>query len=281
MALQHVRNGMSGHVDAAPSTGAGGSGPIPHMEATPLIRLEGVSKRYGDLVAVDGVDLSVHPGQVLAVIGPSGSGKSTLLRCINYLERPESGRITVGDICLDAGTPPSRAELSVLRRRVGMVFQSFNLFPHLTVLQNVSLAQRRVLGRDREEAERRSADLLAAVGLADKAHQYPSRCSGGQQQRIAIARALALEPSVMLFDEPTSSLDPELGLEVLTVMRDLAKAGMTMIIVTHEMHFAEDVSNEVLVMADGRIVEHGPSRELMRNPKQERTRRFLSAVLNR
>jgi polar amino acid transport system ATP-binding protein len=272
---------MSDHVDAAPSTGAGGSGPNPHIDATPLIRLEGVSKRYGDLVAVDGVDLSVHPGQVLAVIGPSGSGKSTLLRCINYLERPESGRITVGDICLDAGTPPSRAELSVLRRRVGMVFQSFNLFPHLTVLQNVSLAQRRVLGRNREEAERRSADLLAAVGLADKAHQYPSRCSGGQQQRIAIARALALEPSVMLFDEPTSSLDPELGLEVLTVMRDLAKAGMTMIIVTHEMHFAEDVSNEVLVMADGRIVEHGPSRELMRNPKQERTRRFLSAVLNR
>jgi polar amino acid transport system ATP-binding protein len=272
---------MSDHADSAPSTAAGGPRPIRRTNAAPLIRLEGVSKHYGDLVAVDGVDLSVHPGQVLAVIGPSGSGKSTLLRCINYLERPESGRITVGDIRLDAGTLPSRAELSVLRRRVGMVFQSFNLFPHLTVLQNVSLAQRRVLGRNREEAERRSADLLAAVGLADKAHQYPSRCSGGQQQRIAIARALALEPSVMLFDEPTSSLDPELGLEVLTVMRDLAKAGMTMIIVTHEMHFAEDVSNEVVVMANGRIVEHGPSRELMRNPKQERTRRFLSAVLNR
>jgi polar amino acid transport system ATP-binding protein len=272
---------MSDHADSAPSAAAGGPRPIRHTNAAPLIRLEGVSKHYGDLVAVDGVDLSVHPGQVLAVIGPSGSGKSTLLRCINYLERPESGRITVGDIRLDAGTPPSRAELSVLRRRVGMVFQSFNLFPHLTVLQNVSLAQRRVLGRNREDAERRSADLLATVGLADKAHQYPSRCSGGQQQRIAIARALALEPSVMLFDEPTSSLDPELGLEVLTVMRDLAKAGMTMIIVTHEMHFAEDVSNEVVVMANGRIVEHGPSRELMRNPKQERTRRFLSAVLNR
>jgi len=281
VALQHLRNGISDNADAAPSAGTGRSGPIPRIDATPLIRLEGVSKSYGELVAVDGVDLSVHPGQVLAVIGPSGSGKSTLLRCINYLERPESGRITVGDICLDAGIPPSRAELSVLRRRVGMVFQSFNLFPHLTVLQNVALAQRRVLGRNREEAERRSADLLAAVGLADKAQQYPSRCSGGQQQRIAIARALALEPSVMLFDEPTSSLDPELGLEVLTVMRDLAKAGMTMIIVTHEMHFAEDVSNEVVVMADGRIVEHGPSRELMRNPTQERTRRFLSAVLNR
>jgi len=272
---------MSDHADSAARTAAGGAGPMPLMGATPLIRLEKVCKRYGELVAVDGVDLSVHPGQVLAVIGPSGSGKSTLLRCINYLERPESGRIAVGDICLDAGTPPSRAELSVLRRRVGMVFQSFNLFPHLTVLQNVSLAQRRVLGRAREDAERRSADLLAAVGLADKAHQYPSRCSGGQQQRIAIARALALEPSVMLFDEPTSSLDPELGLEVLTVMRELANAGMTMIVVTHEMHFAEDVSNEVVVMAGGRIVEQGPSRELMRNPQQERTRRFLSAVLNR
>ena len=281
MALQLVRNAMSDHADSAARTAAGGSGPMPLMGATPLIRLEKICKRYGELVAVDGVDLSVHPGQVLAVIGPSGSGKSTLLRCINYLERPESGRIAVGDICLDAGTPPSRAELSVLRRRVGMVFQSFNLFPHLTVLQNVSLAQRRVLGRAREDAERRSADLLAAVGLADKAHQYPSRCSGGQQQRIAIARALALEPSVMLFDEPTSSLDPELGLEVLTVMRELANAGMTMIVVTHEMHFAEDVSNEVVVMAGGRIVEQGPSRELMRHPKQERTRRFLSAVLDR
>jgi polar amino acid transport system ATP-binding protein len=281
VALQLVRNAMSDHADSAARTTSGGSGPIPLTGATPLIHLERVCKRYGDLVAVDGVDLSVHSGQVLAIIGPSGSGKSTLLRCINYLERPESGRIAVGDICLDAGTPPSRAELSVLRRRVGMVFQSFNLFPHLTVLQNVSLAQRRVLGRSREEAERRSADLLAVVGLADKAHQYPSRCSGGQQQRIAIARALALEPSVMLFDEPTSSLDPELGLEVLAVMRELANAGMTMIIVTHEMHFAEDVSNEVVVMAGGRVIERGPSRELMRSPKQERTRRFLSAVLDR
>jgi len=281
VALQIVRNAMSDHADSAARTAAGDSGPTPLMGATPLIRLERVCKHYGDLVAVDSVDLSVHTGQVLAVIGPSGSGKSTLLRCINYLERPESGRIAVGDICLDAGTPPSRAELSVLRRRVGMVFQSFNLFPHLTVLQNVSLAQRRVLGRAREEAEQRSAELLTVVGLADKAHQYPSRCSGGQQQRIAIARALALEPSVMLFDEPTSSLDPELGLEVLTVMRELASAGMTMIIVTHEMHFAEDVSNEVVVMAGGRIVERGPSRELMRNPKHERTRRFLSAVLDR
>jgi polar amino acid transport system ATP-binding protein len=280
VALQLVRNAMSDHADSEARTASGG-GPIPLMGATPLIHLERVCKRYGDLVAVDGVDLSVHPGQVLAIIGPSGSGKSTLLRCINYLERPESGRISVGDICLDSGAPPSRAELSVLRRRVGMVFQSFNLFPHLTVLQNVSLAQRRVLGRTREEAEQRSVDLLATVGLADKAHQYPSRCSGGQQQRIAIARALALEPSVMLFDEPTSSLDPELGLEVLTVMRELANAGMTMIVVTHEMHFAEDVSNEVVVMAGGRIVEQGPSRELMRSPKHERTRRFLSAVLDR
>jgi polar amino acid transport system ATP-binding protein len=271
---------MSDHADSEARTASSG-GPISLMGATPIIHLEKVCKRYGDLVAVDSVDLSVHPGQVLAIIGPSGSGKSTLLRCINYLERPESGRIVVGEISLDSTIPPSHAELSVLRRRVGMVFQSFNLFPHLTVLQNVSLAQRRVLRRTPEEAERRSLDLLATVGLADKAHQYPSRCSGGQQQRIAIARALALEPDVMLFDEPTSSLDPELGLEVLTVMRELASAGMTMIVVTHEMHFAEDVSNEVVVMAGGRIVEQGPSREVMRSPKQERTRRFLSAVLDR
>jgi len=272
---------MSEGADVTARIVAGGSGPVPVVGATPLIRIEGISKRYGDLVAVDNVDLNVYRGQVVAVIGPSGSGKSTLLRCINYLERPERGRVAVGDVCLDAEHLPSRAELSVLRRRVGMVFQSFNLFPHLTVMQNVSLAQRRVLGRSRDDTRRRSMDLLAMVGLADKATQYPSRCSGGQQQRIAIARALALEPSVMLFDEPTSALDPELGLEVLTVMRDLANEGMTMIIVTHEMHFAEDVSNEVVVMASGRIVERGPSRELMRNPKHERTRRFLSAVLDR
>jgi len=168
-----------------------------------------------------------------------------------------------------------------LRRSVGMVFQSFNLFPHLTVLRNVSLAQERVMGRSRKQADEVSQQLLARVGLADKANQYPNRCSGGQQQRIAIARALALEPQLMLFDEPTSALDPELGLEVLAVIRELAENGMTMIVVTHEMHFAESVSDRVIVMADGRIVEEGPSAQVMRNPTSERAKRFLRAVAER
>jgi polar amino acid transport system ATP-binding protein len=167
------------------------------------------------------------------------------------------------------------------RRSIGMVFQSFNLFPHLTVLRNVSLAQERVLKRGRADAEAVSMDLLKRVGLADKAHQYPNRCSGGQQQRIAIARALALEPQLMLFDEPTSALDPELGLEVLAVMRELAQNGMTMIVVTHEMHFAESVSDRVLIMAEGRIIEEGRSTEVMRSPKSERAQRFLRAVMER
>jgi polar amino acid transport system ATP-binding protein len=248
---------------------------------TPLIRIENITKRYGHHVVIDGVSLDVLPGQVTAVIGPSGAGKSTLLRCINHLEPPDSGVIWLGDIELRAGTAPKRSDLALLRRRVGMVFQSFNLFPHLSVLRNVSLAQQRALGRSREEADARSMELLRRVGLADKAAQFPSRCSGGQQQRIAIARALALDPAVMLFDEPTSALDPELGLEVLAVMRELAGEGMTMLVVTHEMHFAEDVSNEVIVMAEGRILEHGPSRQVMRAPAHERTRRFLAAVLNR
>jgi polar amino acid transport system ATP-binding protein len=218
---------------------------------------------------------------VIAVIGPSGAGKSTLLRCINLLETPDSGVIRLGDIDVQAGARLDRVKLAQLRRRVGMVFQSFNLFPHLTVLRNVSLAQQRALNRSKDEADERSMELLRRVGLADKATQFPSRCSGGQQQRIAIARALALDPEVMLFDEPTSALDPELGLEVLAVMRELAGTGMTMIVVTHEMHFAEDVSNEVVVMAQGRILEHGPSRQVMREPGHERTRRFLAAVLNR
>jgi polar amino acid transport system ATP-binding protein len=218
---------------------------------------------------------------VLAIIGPSGSGKSTLLRCINYLEQPNEGILRVGPVTLNASQPVSRAELSALRRRVGMVFQSFNLFPHMTVLRNVSLAQERVLGRSREEADERSIKLLKRVGLEDKASQYPSRCSGGQQQRIAIARALALDPEVMLFDEPTSALDPELGLEVLSVMRELADSGMTMVVVTHEMGFAENVSDTVMIMADGQIVEKGPSKDVMRNPQMERTQRFLRAVHDR
>ncbi len=246
-----------------------------------LIRLSSLSKHYGSHTVLDGIDLEVRSGEVLAIIGPSGSGKSTLLRCINYLEPPDGGTISIGAMTIDAARPVARAELSGLRRRVGMVFQSFNLFPHMSVLRNVSLAQERVLGRSRREADERSMQLLKRVGLADKAEQFPVRCSGGQQQRIAIARSLALDPEIMLFDEPTSALDPELGLEVLAVMRELAESGMTMIVVTHEMSFAENVSDTVMIMADGHIVEKGPSKEVMRNPQQERTKRFLRAVHDR
>ncbi|MDR3373607.1 MAG: amino acid ABC transporter ATP-binding protein [Ancalomicrobiaceae bacterium] len=247
----------------------------------PLLRLAAVHKRFGTHEVLSGIDLRVSAGEVVAIIGPSGSGKSTLLRCINQLEPPTEGRVLLGGVAVEAGQELSRAELTQLRRSVGMVFQSFNLFPHLTVLRNVSLAQERVIGRSRKEADAVSMQLLSRVGLADKAQQYPGRCSGGQQQRIAIARALALDPKLMLFDEPTSALDPELGLEVLAVMRELAENGMTMIVVTHEMHFAESVSDRVIVMADGRIIEEGPSAEVMRNPKTERAKRFLQAVNDR
>ncbi|MBB3770176.1 polar amino acid transport system ATP-binding protein [Angulomicrobium tetraedrale] len=247
----------------------------------PLLRLDAVGKTFGTHVVLEDIDLSLAAGEVVAIIGPSGSGKSTLLRCINQLEPPTTGRVTIGDTTIEAGHTPTRRELMVLRRSIGMVFQSFNLFPHLTVLRNVSLAQERVMGRTREQADAVSMQLLARVGLADKAQQFPSRCSGGQQQRIAIARALALDPQIMLFDEPTSALDPELGLEVLSVMRELAEGGMTMIVVTHEMRFAENVSDRVIIMADGRIVEQGPSGTVMRNPQTERAQRFLHAVKDR
>jgi polar amino acid transport system ATP-binding protein len=246
-----------------------------------LVRLDAIRKSYGLHVVLDDVNLKLRAGEVMAIIGPSGSGKSTLLRCVNLLERADSGRVTLAGVVVEGGKPTPRKDLLQLRRSVGMVFQSFNLFPHLTVLRNISLAQERTMGRSRAEAEAVGMQLLKRVGLADKATQYPARCSGGQQQRIAIARALALDPQVMLFDEPTSALDPELGLEVLAVMRELAEGGMTMIVVTHEMHFAENVSNHVVVMADGKIVEEGPSVEVMRNPRTPRAKRFLSAVKDR
>jgi polar amino acid transport system ATP-binding protein len=254
---------------------------IPEDAQEPLLRLEAIHKRFGAFEALSGIDLQVRTGEVVAIIGPSGSGKSTLLRCINQLEPPTSGRVVLAGVALEAGQEPSRNALMRLRRSVGMVFQSFNLFPHLTVLRNVSLAQERVMGRSRKDADEISMQLLRRVGLADKAAQYPGRCSGGQQQRIAIARALALDPQLMLFDEPTSSLDPELGLEVLAVMRELAENGMTMIVVTHEMHFAESVSDRVIIMADGRIIEEGESAQVMRNPVTERAKRFLHAVNDR
>ena len=247
----------------------------------PVLRLEGIRKEYGAHVVLDDVNLTLKSGEVVAIIGPSGSGKSTLLRCINMLGPATRGRIVVGDLTIEEQVPPTASQLTLLRRSVGMVFQSFNLFPHMSVLRNVSLPQERVLGRSRKDAERRSRELLARVGLEDKADQYPARCSGGQQQRIAIARALALEPQIMLFDEPTSSLDPELGLEVLAVMQELARSGMTMIVVTHEMNFAETVSDRVIIMADGKIIEEGPSGQVMRNPQSERAKRFLKAVKDR
>lgn len=245
------------------------------------IELRSVVKSFGDHTVIDHVSLSVAQGEVTAIIGPSGAGKSTLLRCINLLERPDSGQVIVGGTTIETSTSIKAKDLNSLRRDAGMVFQSFNLFPHLTVLRNVTLPQERVLGRSRADADKRAKELLERVGLADKADQYPGRCSGGQQQRIAIARALALDPKVMLFDEPTSALDPELGLEVLAVMRELARDGMTMVVVTHEMQFARDVSDHLVVMANGAILEEGAPEAIFSNPKHDRTRQFLRAVLER
>jgi len=247
----------------------------------PIVTLEKMSKQYGTHVVLPEIDLTVGEGEVLAIIGPSGSGKSTLLRCLNYIEHPTSGVITVANTRVEVGRDDSTRRIRELRKNLGMVFQSFNLFPHMSVLRNITLPQVRVLGSSEKEAEEAARRLLDRVGLADKADQYPARCSGGQQQRIAIARALALGPKVMLFDEPTSALDPELGVEVLGVMRELAETGMTMIVVTHEMSFAENVSDRVVVMADGRIIEQGNSRDIIRSPQTERGRRFLRAVNER
>ena len=248
---------------------------------SPAINLESVTKKFGNVTVIDDVSLSVKEGEVAAIIGPSGAGKSTLLRCINLLERPTSGRITVEGVQIDSEMTITKKDLAQLRRNVGMVFQSFNLFPHLDVLRNVSLPQERVLGRSKAEADKKSMELLDRVGLATHAKQYPSRCSGGQQQRIAIARALALEPRIMLFDEPTSALDPELGLEVLAVMKELAAEGMTMVVVTHEMQFARDVSDHLVVMANGAVLEEGRPEQIFTDPSQPRTRQFLRAVLER
>lgn len=246
------------------------------------VEVENLGKRYGDHQVISGVDLSMEEGEVVSIIGPSGAGKSTFLRCLNYLEVPTEGKITICGASVVAGeASPDRKSLNHLRRVTGMVFQSFNLFPHLTVMENITLPQRKVLGMSRSEAEGRAEELLRQVGLPEKAAAYPARLSGGQQQRIAIARALALSPRVMLFDEPTSALDPEIGLEVLAVMRDLADEGMTMLVVTHEMHFARDVSDRIMVMGNGGVLEIGPSHEVMSQPKNERTRQFLKAVLDR
>ena len=246
------------------------------------VEVKGLGKSFGSNKVLNDVNLTMEEGEVVSVIGPSGAGKSTFLRCLNYLETPTEGTITIGGARVVAGGKrPDKASLDHLRRVTGMVFQSFNLFPHLTVRENVGLPQRKVLGSSKAEADEVTMQLLNRVGLPEKVDEYPARLSGGQQQRIAIARALALSPKIMLFDEPTSALDPEIGLEVLAVMRDLADEGMTMLVVTHEMHFARDVSDRIMVMGNGGILEVGPSKEVMSNPTNERTRQFLQAVLDR
>jgi polar amino acid transport system ATP-binding protein len=247
--------------------------------AESMIKLEGVRKSFGALEVLRGVDFDVAKGEVICVLGPSGSGKSTLLRCINLLEPPNAGRILLEGMEITAGHGKNPMGVDIVRRRVGMVFQQFNLFPHKTAIENVSLAQRTVLGRGEGESRTKAAGLLKRVGLADKLDEYPDRLSGGQQQRVAIARALAMDPHVMLFDEVTSALDPELIKEVLDVMRELADEGMTMIVVTHEMGFARDVGDRVVFMDEGVIVEEGPAKQVIDSPKEERTKRFLGLVL--
>jgi polar amino acid transport system ATP-binding protein len=257
---------VSGNLAEQPGTAA---------TTDPVVRLEAVHKSFGDNEVLRGIDLEVASGEVLTIVGPSGSGKSTLLRCVNLLEPLNAGRIFFeGEEITRKGT-----DVSGVRQRIGMVFQQFNLFPHLTVMDNLTLAARRIRHRPRAEAEQRAHELLARVGLSEKATQHPHQLSGGQQQRVAIARALMMEPHVMLFDEVTSALDPELVGEVLIVMRDLARDGMTMLVVTHEMQFAREVGDRLVFMDDGRIVEQGDPATVLDHPQEERTRRFLRRSL--
>ncbi|MCP5382929.1 MAG: amino acid ABC transporter ATP-binding protein [Kordiimonadaceae bacterium] len=241
-----------------------------------MIRLENVNKHYGSFQALNNINLEIKEGEVVCVIGPSGSGKSTMIRCINLLEQYDAdGKITVENMSVQKGK-----DLKQVRAEVGMVFQNFNLFPHLTILQNIMLAPLRVRRMSQEQAETLALSLLGKVGIAEQARKYPAQLSGGQQQRVAIARALAMEPKALLFDEPTSALDPEMVGEVLDVIRKLADTGVTMIIVTHEMGFARQVADRVIFMDCGQIVEQGTPTELFDNPKEVRTRNFLKAVLN-
>jgi polar amino acid transport system ATP-binding protein len=244
-------------------------------EPEPLLELRGVHKRYGDNPVLRGIDLAVDEHQVVCLIGPSGCGKSTLLRCVNALVPVDDGEIR-----LDGERVSGRGvDVDGLRRHVGMVFQSFNLFPHRSVLDNVTLAPRQVLRLSREEAEERARALLARIGLAEKAGEYPDRLSGGQQQRVAIARALAMQPRVMLLDEITSALDPELVAEVLGLVRELASEGMTLLLATHEMGFARELAGKVCVLMDGRVEEEGPPARIFEDPRSERTRRFLRRIV--
>jgi polar amino acid transport system ATP-binding protein len=240
------------------------------------LRLDGVHKSFGKLEVLKGIDLSVADHEVICLIGASGSGKSTMLRCINLLEPVDAGRITVRGEEITA----SRVDVNRIRRHIGIVFQAFNLFPHMTVLRNVTLAPMEALGMSRTEAQARALELLERFGLADKRDEYPDRLSGGQQQRVAIVRALAMRPDIMLLDEVTSALDPELVAEVLNVIRELAAGGMTMVIATHEMGFARDIARRVCFLDAGRILEEGPPERIFSEPREERTRRFLQSIID-
>jgi len=240
-----------------------------------MIKVTNLKKSFGDLQVLKGLDAHIKQQEVVCVIGPSGSGKSTFLRCLNLLETPTEGSILIeGESLLDQDK-----DINLLRTKVGMVFQQFNLFPHMTVLQNITLAPSRLKGKTKEQAEELAMNLIKKVGLIEKTHMYPANLSGGQQQRVAIARALAMEPHIMLFDEPTSALDPEMVGEVLAVMKDLAKEGMTMVVVTHEMGFAREVADRVIFMDEGYIIEEGKPQYIFSNPKHERTKLFLSKIL--
>ena len=240
-----------------------------------LIRVEDLQKSFGDLKVLTGLDLEINRGDVMVVIGPSGSGKSTFLRCLNLLEMPTGGKITFkGNDITD-----KRTNINIHRQKMGMVFQHFNLFPHLSILENLTIAPIKLLKKSKEEAEARALQLLERVGLADRAGAYPNQLSGGQKQRVAIVRALAMDPEVMLFDEPTSALDPEMVGEVLEVMKELAREGMTMVVVTHEMGFAKEVGNRVIFMDEGKILEEGEPSVIFDNPQHPRLQDFLSKVL--
>ncbi|MDP9983543.1 polar amino acid transport system ATP-binding protein [Pseudarthrobacter oxydans] len=255
------------------------------MTDAPMVLAERVSKNFGTNKVLRGISLEVDPGEVLCIVGPSGSGKSTFLRCINHLERVDGGRLSVDGQLVGYRQKGDKLyelklkEAAFQRQEIGMVFQRFNLFPHLTAVENIILAPMRVKGISKAKATARAMELLERVGLGDKGDAYPAHLSGGQQQRVAIARALAMDPKLMLFDEPTSALDPELVGEVLDVMKELAKSGMTMIVVTHEMGFAREVADTLVFMDEGVVVEAGPPREILSNPQHDRTRTFLSKVL--
>ncbi|MEK5079031.1 amino acid ABC transporter ATP-binding protein [Solibacillus sp. FSL W7-1436] len=245
------------------------------MEAKEMIKINQLNKSFGDLHVLKNIDMTVFESDVVCLIGSSGSGKSTLLRCLNFLERKDSGSITIGGKEVD----PKNDNLNNIREKVGMVFQHFNLFPHKTVLENIIEAPVMVKGIDKKDAISKAKQLLEKVGLEDKADVYPNKLSGGQKQRVAIARALAMEPDIMLFDEPTSALDPELVGEVLTTMKELAQEGMTMVVVTHEMGFAKEVADKIVYMHDGEIIERGTPDQFFHNPKEERTKEFLKTTM--